>query len=190
MTRHQEKARHGADLYPWREKVIVVVDTSVMRIRRACATDVPAMVGLLVQLGYTPQEDWVRIWVNAASPDDRCLVAEIGSRVVGLTHVHRVPFLTESAYKARLTALVVDETERSHGVGALLLEATEQVTREMGATVLELSTSNRRQRAHRFYERHGYIQSSRHYRKAVAPQVSAAPPDPSIGGSGAVSADG
>jgi GNAT superfamily N-acetyltransferase len=160
----------------------VVVDASAVRIRRARATDVPAMVGLLVQLGYTPREDWVRTWVGAASPDDRCLVAEIGSRVVGLAHVHRVPLLTESAYRARLTALVVDEAERSCGVGALLLEAAEHVTREMGATVLELSTSNRRQRAHRFYERHGYTRPSRHYRKAVLPREAAPPPARPAGG--------
>ncbi|MEX5272156.1 GNAT family N-acetyltransferase [Kocuria sabuli] len=163
------------------------MDASAIRIRRARAGDVPAMVGLLVQLGYTPQEDWVRTWVITASPDDRCLVAEIGSRVVGLAHVHRVPFLTESAYKARLTALVVDEADRSRGVGALLLEAAEQATRDMGATVLELSTSKRRQRAHRFYERHGYTRPSRHYRKAVVPRVSAPPDDGPLGGPGAVS---
>ncbi|WP_429593976.1 GNAT family N-acetyltransferase [Arthrobacter crystallopoietes] len=80
-------------------------------------------------------------------------------------------------YKARLTALVVDEAERSRGVGALLLEATEQVALDMGAPVLELSTSNQRQQAHRFYERHGYTQPSRHHRESVAPRVSTSPLD-------------
>lgn len=154
------------------------MDTSAVRIRRARAADVPAMMGLLGQLGYTPQEDWVRTWVSAASPDDRCLVAETGSRVVGLAHLHRVPFLTASAYRTRLTALVVDEAERSHGVGALLLEAVERTAREMGATVVELSTSNRRQRAHGFYERHGYTRPSRHYRKSLVPRTSALPREP------------
>lgn len=147
----------------------MVVGVSSIVIRRARTADVSAMLGLLVQLGYAPEEDWVRTWVGAASPDDRCLVAEVDFRVVGLAHIHRVPFLTESAYRARLTALVVDEAERSRGVGALLLGAAEQAARGLGAGVLELSTSNRRQRAHRFYERHGYSQPSRHYRKTVLP---------------------
>ncbi|MEX5296526.1 GNAT family N-acetyltransferase [Kocuria sp. CPCC 205268] len=143
--------------------------TASVRIRRARPADVSAVLDLLGQLGYTPEQEWVRTWVSTVSPDDRCWVAETGSAVVGLAHVHRVPFLTESAYRARLTALVVDEAERSRGVGALLLEAAEQAAREMGATELELSTSHRRHGAHRFYERHGYTQSARHYRKTVAP---------------------
>ncbi|WP_442892896.1 GNAT family N-acetyltransferase [Arthrobacter sp. USHLN218] len=107
--------------------------------------------------------------MTSSSPDDRCMVAEVGSRVLGLAHVHRVPFLTESAYRARLTALVVEEAERSRGIGALLLQAAEQATRDMGAAVLELTTSSRRERAHHFYERSGYIRPSRHYQKALVP---------------------
>jgi hypothetical protein len=37
------------------KKVAVVVDTSAIKIRQARVTDVPVMMGLLVQLGYTPQ---------------------------------------------------------------------------------------------------------------------------------------
>lgn len=126
-------------------------------------------MGLLAQLGYTTQADWVRAWVTGGSPDDRCIVAEIRSRVLGLAHVHRVPFLTESAYRARLTALVVEEAERSRGIGALLLQAAEQATRDMGAAVLELTASSGRERAHHFYERNGFIRPSRHYQKALVP---------------------
>lgn len=144
-------------------------EVPAVSVRRARATDVPAVVALLGQLGYAPEARWVRASVCTGGPDDRCLVAEAAGRVVGLAHLHRVPFLTESAYRARLTALVVDEPARSQGVGALLLAAAERTARDMGATALELSTSNRRRRAHRFYERHGYAQPSRHYRKAVPP---------------------
>jgi GNAT superfamily N-acetyltransferase len=147
----------------------MTVDVSAVTVRRARAADVPAVVDLLGQLGYAPQAPWVRTWVCTTAPDDRCLVAEVAGRVVGLAHLHRVPFLTESTYRVRLTALVVDEAVRSRGVGALLLAAAERTAREMGATALELSTSDRRLRAHRFYERHGYTQRSRHYRKAVPP---------------------
>lgn len=164
----------------------MVVEASAVRIRRARAGDLPAVLVLLAQLGYAPQEDWVRTWVCTVSPEDRCLVAESGSRVVGLAHVHRVPFLADSAYRARLTALVVDEAERSRGVGALLLGGAEQAARDMGATVLELSTSTRRRQAHRFYERHGYSRPSHHYRKAVAPRASEPPPGRPPGDPGTV----
>lgn len=147
----------------------VTADIPAVSVRRARATDVPAVLDLLGQLGYAPEAPWVRTWVCSGVPDDRCLVAEAAGRVVGLAHLHRVPFLTESTYRARLTALVVDEAARSRGVGALLLAAAERTARDMGATALELSTSNRRLRAHRFYERHGYTQPSRHYRKDVPP---------------------
>lgn len=136
-------------------------------VRRAVETDVPALAALLVQLGYEPQEDWLRAWACAGSPDDRCLVATVEDRVSGLAHVHRVPFLTEGGYRARLTALVVDESVRSRGVGAALLDAAERLAADMGAAELELTTSQRRERAHRFYERQGYAEGSRHYVKAV-----------------------
>ncbi len=141
--------------------------STAVTVRRASGTDVPTLAALLVQLGYEPEDDWLRAWVLAGSPDDHCLVAMLDDRVVGLAHVHRVPFLTESRYRARLTALVVDESVRSHGVGAVLLGAAERVAAGMGAGELELTTSQRRVPAHRFYERQGYVQGSRHYVKPV-----------------------
>jgi len=50
----------------------------------------------------------------------------------------------------------VDEQVRSGGVGWLLLEAAEQWARRMRCGVMSLCSNVIRERAHSFYERHGY----------------------------------
>jgi GNAT superfamily N-acetyltransferase len=50
-----------------------------------------------------------------------------------------------------ISALVVDEGARGGGIGALLLAAAEQRAAALGCGQLELSSSLKREGAHRFY---------------------------------------
>lgn len=59
---------------------------------------------------------------------------------------------------AEIRGLVVDEHRRSRGVGALLLNAAEHWARSRGFNVLCVSSNAVRERAHHFYQRHGYEQ--------------------------------
>jgi GNAT superfamily N-acetyltransferase len=57
--------------------------------------------------------------------------------------------------------------QRSRGVGALLLDAAEQLAREHGCYRIQLTSRNVREDAHRFYRGQGYEQSSQGFKKVL-----------------------
>ena len=96
-------------------------------------------------------------------------VARDGAQaVVGWTHV--VPRLQlEEAAHAELAGLVVDERMRGAGAGKALLAAAEDWARAQGFAFMRVRSNVLRTRAHRFYEREGYvrIKSQAVFRKAL-----------------------
>ena len=129
-----------------------------MRIRPMTAADAPAVADLTTQLGYPAGADETRsrLALLDARPDDHAvLVADEDGRAVGWVHVALYTSL-ESGCAASLGGLVVDEAQRSGGIGAELLAAAEAWAREHGARRLVVRSRVTRERAHRFYEREGY----------------------------------
>ena len=85
-----------------------------------------------------------------------CFVAETREHgVIGWVHVSVTPLL-EVERRAEVNGLVVDEPVRSHGAGWLLLEAAERWARNSGCAAMSVRSNVIRNRAHGFYERHGY----------------------------------
>jgi GNAT superfamily N-acetyltransferase len=135
-------------------------------VRDGRAEESPALAGLLSQLGHDVPPAWLGGWMGSMNrATDRVLVAEEAGAVVGVGVLHATPFVHEAGDRARLTALVVDRGARSRGLGGLLLNACEAVALQMGCSVLEVITGDWRRDAHRFYERYGYTDVSRHYSK-------------------------
>ncbi len=96
------------------------------------------------------------------------LVATRGDRIAGWAAVCTdEPFV--EGFGAHLEGLVVDETVRSRGVGAHLMEAVEAWARKRGCNEMRVQSNVVRRRAHAFYERHGYatIKSQYHLRKTL-----------------------
>jgi len=58
-----------------------------------------------------------------------------------------------------LDELYVEPELRGRGLGSALLAAAEGVTRQRGGEVLEINVDGADTGAHRFYERHGYVNS-------------------------------
>jgi len=77
------------------------------------------------------------------------------SGVVGWAHVS-VTHLVEVGTRAELNGLIVAEGQRSLGAGARLLEAVETWARTRGCPSMSVRSNVIRDRAHKFYERHGY----------------------------------
>lgn len=70
-----------------------------------------------------------------------------------------VNFITpihENGLWALISALVIAESSRGAGIGRKLLIASEQIALDKGCSQIELSSSERRTRAHKFYENNGY----------------------------------
>ena len=93
-------------------------------------------------------------------PDGLVLVAEDGGAVVGWTHLLGCYRLEEDAF-GEIAGLVVAGTHRGRGAGAQLLKVAEEWARQRGYHRVLVRSNVIRERAHKFYEREGYVQFKR-----------------------------
>ena len=116
------------------------------------------MANLLGQLGYPSTGEAViaRLARLADETGNHVLVAELDDHVVGLATVYIRHLLTTDAPLARIASMVVDDAQRSRGVGNQLILAAEVIAREAGCDRVEVTSAERRTRAHAFYRRLGY----------------------------------
>jgi len=129
-----------------------------LRIRQAKSADAPQLAVLSGQLGYpaTAAQMLGRLRGIKRAPQHAVFVAEPASdEVIGWIHVSRQPLL-EGEIRAEVNGLVVAEGQRSLGAGARLLAAAEDWARKHGCQSMSVRSNVIRERAHRFYERHGY----------------------------------
>jgi predicted N-acetyltransferase YhbS len=143
----------------------------VTRIRPMTVGDADVVAALATQLGYPtdPAAAFARIADVTALADHAALVAVDGDdRPIGWIHLERTRSLAEDG-QILIAGLVVDEANRSGGIGALLLAAGEAWAREQGVSQIVVRTRTTRHGAHRFYEREGYelVKESRVYAKPL-----------------------
>jgi len=133
-------------------------DSGGLSIRRARLSDAPRIALLSGQLGYptSAREMAARLQKALRERNAACFVAESRKHgVIGWAHVS-VTSLLEVERRAELNGLVVDESVRSRGVGARLLDAAETWARKMRCLGMSLRSNVIRERAHMFYLRRGY----------------------------------
>ena len=127
-------------------------------VRRARSTDAARIAALSGQLGYPTSEKQMKARLKDAlkDKDAACFVAESREGgLIGWIHVSTTPLL-EVERRAEVNGLVVDETARSRGGGAVLLAAAEKWARGKRCTSMAVRSNVLRERAHRFYLRNGY----------------------------------
>ena len=140
-----------------------------LTVRDATAADAPVIAELLAQLGYPTAPGAVDARLDRlAIVGDRVIVAVRDGRVVGLAHLQVTPGIERDPPAAKIGALVVDEAARGGGVGRALVEALEAEARLRGCELLYLTTSERRDDAHAFYERVGLVQTGRRYSRTLS----------------------
>ena len=129
-----------------------------VQVRPARADDVPALVQLFEQLGYTTDEPTLRAQLeHFGRGGARALVAELANqRVAGIATVAIHPRLYTRAPSAQLTALVTDRAARRHGVGRALTRAAAEIARTAGCEKLYVRTNRRRQESPPFYRSLGF----------------------------------
>ena len=136
----------------------------MITIRPVTANDATEVARLASELGYsaTPTEIAERIAHQTKVPGRAVFVACDGEQIAGYIdlstemHLHATP-------KARIDGLVVSESARGKGVGALLCRHAEEWARQQGLKTMMLTSRSTRERAHAFYERDGYRRTKTSY---------------------------
>jgi len=136
-------------------------------IRRATASDVPAIVAMLADdpLGAARESPGDPVYAAAfaeidADPRQYLAVAVAGSSVVGTLQVTFIPGLSRrGSTRALIEAVRVRSDQRGGGLGRQLAEWAIETARSRGAAMVQLTTDASRVDAHRFYEGLGFVAS-------------------------------
>lgn len=135
-----------------------------MEIRRAAASDVPAIVAMLADdpLGATRERPGDPAYAEAfkeidTDPRQWLMVAVTDGEVVGTLQLTFIPGLSRlGSTRALIEAVRVREDQRGNGLGADLIRWAIDTARDQGAALVQLTTDASRKDAHRFYERLGF----------------------------------
>lgn len=144
---------------------------SMVKIRRARASDAERLAKLSGELGYPTTVEEMKKRFASLKPASRHLVLVAETRdagVMGWTHISVQPLL-EVPLRAEVNGLVVGEGQRSHGAGWELLQAAEKWAKKQGCKSVSVRSNVIRERAHLFYERNGYehYKTQKAFRKAL-----------------------
>lgn len=140
----------------------------MLAIRTATPDDIPALTALLGQLFSQEAEFAPDTKIQArglaaiiAEPAaGRIMVAKEGGRPIAMVNLLYTVSTALGGRVAILEDMVVDPGSRGDGIGARLLQAALDAARADGCLRVTLLTDGDNERAHRFYERHGFVRSA------------------------------
>jgi GNAT superfamily N-acetyltransferase len=101
----------------------------------------------------------------AADPNQLLAVAMLGDRVIGTLQLTFIPGLSfRGALRGQIEAVRIAAPYRGLGHGERLIEWAVDQCRARGCFMVQLTSSNERGDAHRFYERLGWAQSHKGFK--------------------------
>jgi GNAT superfamily N-acetyltransferase len=142
-----------------------------VRLRRARAADVPAIIGLLADDPLGAGRDGLRTAADLAAyeqafalidsdPAHLLVVAETDGAVVGTMQLSFLPGLARrGALRAQIEAVRVAAGWRSRGLGSAMFGWAIGEARRRGCGLVQLTTDKSRGEAHRFYAELGFVAS-------------------------------
>ena len=98
---------------------------------------------------------WRRVADGVAAGDRALLIAEDGTGIVGTVHL-LLALPENQPHRADLTKMLVHPRARRRGLGGALMEAAEEMARDLGRTLLVLDTVTGSD-AERLYARLGWV---------------------------------
>jgi predicted N-acetyltransferase YhbS len=147
---------------------------TLLSIRAACRRDVPALAGLLAELGFPAPVTTIMDRLDTMlATNEVVLVATRGAEPLGLVTVHVTPVLHRPTPVGRLTALIVTEKERGQGIGRALVTAAEEALAAKDCALVEVTSNSKLTDAHGFYKRLGYEVTSLRFKKDLHPRFNA-----------------
>lgn len=143
---------------------------TTFHVRPAALADAGIVATLLGQLGYptTEAEAVGRLERMFIEADAEALVATLDNRVVGLATLQVLRPMHRPRPVGQLTALVVADGARGHGVGRALVHAATDACRARGCERLTVTTHKHRDDAQQFYLRAGFEHTGVRYGMMLA----------------------
>ncbi|WP_295972140.1 GNAT family N-acetyltransferase [uncultured Xanthomonas sp.] len=144
-------------------------ENGTLKIRNAAMADRQAIVALMAALDYAGTEDFIeaRLTQLLAHPDAALLVAATGDDVLGVLSLHFLPQLALAGDICRISYFCVGNRARGAGVGQRLLAEGEALARQRGCDRLEVHCHSRRERAHAFYRREGFVEAPTYFARSL-----------------------
>ena len=131
------------------------------KLRDAKPGDAARIVELIHFLGHEISEKQVKKTLDVLKKiGETPLVATLEKKVVGLVGIHRMVTLHRPAPVGRIPLLVVAKEAQGLGLGRILVDAAEQWCRRKGCQIIEVTSNDRRAKAHAFYRHLGYERTS------------------------------
>jgi len=137
-------------------------------IREATLDDLPAILAMLAEdtipadRETDPADPRYRAAFDtiSADPNQMLVTAEIEGRVIGTLQLSFIPGLSfRGARRGQIEAVRIASDIRGQGLGSKLIDWAVERCRERDCFMVQLTSSNPRTDAHRFYERLGWSQS-------------------------------
>lgn len=140
----------------------------MISIRAAELKDIPSLKRLFLQLGYKTESASLEQRIRDQHDTLCTLVAESEKEVCGVIVINFIMPVHENNLWALISALVIDESSRGQGVGQKLLIASERIAAIKKCSQIELSSSEKRVKAHKFYENNGYKEVRKRFVKLLS----------------------
>jgi GNAT superfamily N-acetyltransferase len=140
-------------------------------IRRVTEDDLEVVVGLFAipdegnqkreEVGPPlPEAYREAVRATAGDPNNGLYVAELEGRVVGAFHLTIIQYVAYRGGRvAQIENVIVEPSMRGRGVGEAMMRWAIDEARRRGCLRVQLTTNKVRKRAHRFYERLGFVAS-------------------------------
>jgi len=133
-------------------------------IRKAVKNDVPAILGLVIELAeYEKDPDAVEVTISEMEADGfgphaiySAFVAEADNKIVGMA-LYYVKYSTWKGKAIYLDDIIVNEKYRRYGIGAKLFEEIVRVCKEMGVRKMDWQVLDWNEPAIQFYKKYNTV---------------------------------
>lgn len=141
---------------------------SALVIRQAVAGDLPAILTMLAEDTYPADRETdpadpryrAAFDVISADPNQFLAAAELDGRVVGTLQLSFLPGLSfRGAWRGQIEAVRIASDVRGRRYGEQLIDWAVERCRARDCFLVQLTSSNERNGAHRFYQRLGWAKS-------------------------------
>ena len=90
-------------------------------------------------------------------PNHELIVAELSGEVIGTLHLMFLPSISfQGGLRTQIESVRVDTRHQNQGIGSEMMKWTIERARARGAHIVQLTTHQSREDAHRFYKRLGF----------------------------------